>query len=65
MAQASSRTFWSREEVDRRLSGIMKDIHAQSLTAAEQYGRTGDYLDGSNIAGFLKVARAMHDQGVI
>lgn len=65
MAQASSRTFWNREEVDRRLGGIMKDIHAQSLAAAEQYGQTGDYLHGSNIAGFLKVARAMHDQGVI
>jgi len=65
MAQASSRTFWSREEVDRRLGGIMKDIHKHSLEAAEAYGRTGDYLDGSNIAGFLKVARAMHDQGVI
>lgn len=65
MAQASSRTFWSREEVDRRLHGIMKGIHRNCLDAAEAYGRTGDYMDGANIAGFLKVAKAMHDQGVV
>ncbi len=65
MAQASSRTFWSREEVDRRLHGIMKDIHRNCLEAAETYGRPGNYLDGANIAGFLKVAKAMQDQGVV
>ena len=65
MAQASSRTFWSREEVDRRLHGIMKDIHRNCLEAAEAYGRPGNYMDGANIAGFLKVAKAMQDQGVV
>ncbi|MBC02255.1 MAG: NADP-specific glutamate dehydrogenase [Phycisphaerae bacterium] len=65
MAQASSRTFWTREEVDRRLHGIMKDIHRNCLEAAEAYGRPGNYMDGANIAGFLKVAKAMQDQGVV
>jgi len=65
MAQASSRSFWSSEEVDRRLHAIMKDIHRSCLDAAAAYGRTGDYMDGANIAGFLKVAKAMQDQGVV
>ena len=65
MAQASSRSFWTREEVDQRLRGIMSGIHRNCLDAAEAYGRNGDYLDGANIAGFLKVARAMHDQGIV
>ena len=65
MAQASSRTFWSREEVDRRLHSIMKDIHRNCLEAAKAYGRPGNYMDGANIAGFLKVAKAMQDQGVV
>ena len=65
MAQASSRTFWSREEVDRRLHAIMKDIHQDCLEAAKAYGRPGNYMDGANIAGFLKVAKAMQDQGVV
>ena len=65
MAQASSRTFWDRDEVDRRLHGIMKSIHRNCLDAAEAYGRKGDYMDGANIAGFAKVAKAMMDQGVV
>ena len=65
MAQASSRCFWSREEVDTRLKGIMQSIHSSCVEASEAYGCDGDYLDGANIAGFLKVARAMHDQGVV
>jgi len=65
MAQASSRSFWSREEVDSRLQKIMSDIHRNCADAAAAYGCEGDYLHGANIAGFLKVARAMHDQGVI
>ena len=65
MAQASSRCFWSREEVDARLRMIMSDIHRNCADAATAYGCEGDYLHGANIAGFLKVARAMHDQGVI
>jgi glutamate dehydrogenase (NADP+) len=65
MAQASGRFFWSREEVDARLKEIMRSIHRSCVEAAEEYGCDGDYLDGANIAGFLKVARAMHDQGVV
>lgn len=65
MAQASGRFFWSREEVDTRLKGIMRSIHRSCVEAAEEYGCDGDYLDGANIAGFLKVARAMHAQGVV
>jgi glutamate dehydrogenase (NADP+) len=43
----------------------MKSIHRNCLDAAEAYGRTGDYMDGANIAGFAKVAKAMVDQGVV
>ncbi len=56
---------WTMEEVDKRLLGIMKDIHETSLAAAREYGKPGNYLVGANIAGFLRVARAMQAQGVI
>jgi glutamate dehydrogenase (NADP+) len=56
---------WSREEVDNKLVGIMKNIHDTCLTAAKEYGRPGNYMDGANIAGFLKVAKAMVAQGVV
>jgi glutamate dehydrogenase (NADP+) len=56
---------WTREEVDAKLVTIMKNIHDTSLAAASQYGKTGNYMIGANIAGFLKVARAMQAQGVI
>lgn len=56
---------WTREEVDARLKNIMKDIHHTSLEAAKEYGKPGNYLVGANVAGFLKVARAMKAQGVI
>lgn len=65
MSQNSLRLAWTREEVDERLQRIMKDIHSQ----CEQYGRVNekyiDYVKGSNIAGFVKVADAMIAQGVI
>ncbi len=64
MSQNSLRLSWSREEVDKRLHGIMKSIHKASMEAAEAYGTPGNYVNGANIAGFLKVARAMMDQGV-
>ncbi|NOZ60849.1 MAG: NADP-specific glutamate dehydrogenase [Calditrichaeota bacterium] len=64
MSQNSLRLSWSREEVDKRLHGIMKSIHKASVEAAEAYGAPGNYVNGANIAGFLKVARAMMDQGV-
>jgi len=65
MAQNSIRLSWSREEVDRRLLQIMKNIHHECLEAAEVYGIKGDYLTGANIAGFLKVANAMLACGIV
>lgn len=65
MAQNSSRLSWSFEEVDHKLQQIMKTIYENSIRAAETYGRPGDLAAGANIAGFLKVADAMIDQGVI
>ena len=65
MAQNSQRMAWTRDEVDQRLHGIMKSIHSSCLDAAEQYGTPGNYVNGANIAGFLKVAHAMLDQGVV
>jgi glutamate dehydrogenase (NADP+) len=65
MVQDSTRLSWSREEVDRRLRLIMKDIHRTCLEAAAAYGMEGDYLAGANIAGFVKVADAMLDQGLV
>lgn len=64
MSQNSLRLSWTREEVDQRLQGIMQAIHEQCV----QYGKQGDfvnYVDGANIAGFVKVADAMLDQGVV
>jgi glutamate dehydrogenase (NADP+) len=65
MSQNSIRLSWTREEVDQRLHGIMKSIHRSCLEASEAYGRSGDYLMGANIAGFIKVANAMLAYGVI
>jgi glutamate dehydrogenase (NADP+) len=65
MAQSSARLFWTREEVDARLHGIMKNIHQACLDASEAYGKKGNYLVGANIAGFVKVANAMLAQGVV
>jgi glutamate dehydrogenase (NADP+) len=65
MSQNSLRLAWTREEVDQRLHGIMKSIHKTALDAAEAYGDPGNYVKGANIAGFLKVAKAMLAYGVI
>jgi glutamate dehydrogenase (NADP+) len=65
MSQNSLRLSWTRQEVDQRLHGIMKSIHKASLEAAEAYGAPGDLLTGANIAGFIKVAKAMLAYGVI
>jgi len=65
MSQNSMRLAWSREEVDNKLHGIMKAIHKVSAETAEAYGTPGSYVNGANIAGFLKVADAMMDQGVV
>ena len=65
MSQNSLRISWSREEVDERLLTIMKDIHSQCVS----YGKNADghvnYVRGANIAGFVKVADSMIDQGVV
>jgi glutamate dehydrogenase (NADP+) len=65
MAQNSMRFAWSREEVDQKLHGIMKNIHARCVAVADEFGTPGNYVNGANIAGFLKVADAMLDQGVV
>ena len=65
MAQNSMRISWTREEVDNRLFDIMKKIHDVCHRTAEKYGTPGNYVNGANIAGFLKVADAMMDQGLV
>jgi glutamate dehydrogenase (NADP+) len=65
MVQSSQRLFWSREEVDAKLREIMGNIHTQCVRSAREFGCEGNYVDGANIAGFIKVAEAMLDQGII
>jgi glutamate dehydrogenase (NADP+) len=65
MSQNSMRISWTREEVDNRLHGIMRSIHNACTEAANKYGTPGNYVNGANIAGFIKVANAMMDQGVV
>ena len=65
MSQNSQRLAWTREEVDDRLKGIMNSIHTSCFDAAEEYGTPGNYVNGANIAGFLKVANSMMDQGLV
>jgi len=56
---------WSAEEVDRQLHQIMVNIHKNAAEAAKKYGSPGNYVVGANIAGFVKVADAMIDQGIV
>jgi glutamate dehydrogenase (NADP+) len=65
MSQNSMRIKWSREEVEAKLKGIMQSIHHSCISAAEEYGTPGNYVNGANIAGFVKVADSMMDQGVV
>lgn len=65
MSQNSIRTSWSFEEVDRRLQVIMHAIHDAAYQAAADYGMPGNYVAGANIAGFVKVADAMLEQGLV
>lgn len=65
MTQNSMRLSWTREEVDTRLRTIMKTIHNTCLDASARYGLPGDYVKGANIAGFVKVAEALLDQGLV
>src|SRR5271165_958442 len=65
MSQNSMRIAWSREEVDHKLHNIMKAIHKTCFDTAETYGTPGNLVNGANIGGFLKVANAMLDQGLV
>ncbi|MDD6527497.1 MAG: NADP-specific glutamate dehydrogenase [Oscillospiraceae bacterium] len=65
MSQNSLRLSWTFEEVDSRLRDIMKNIFASCDSAAKEYGMPGNYMAGANIAGFLKVAEAMLEQGCV
>ncbi|MDX9897109.1 MAG: glutamate dehydrogenase, partial [Desulfofustis sp.] len=64
-SQNSLKLSWTREEVANRLLLIMKSIHKSCLDAAAAYGKEGDYVVGANIAGFVKVAKAMLSYGVV
>jgi glutamate dehydrogenase (NADP+) len=65
MSQNSYRRTWSKEKVDKCLRDIMKHIHATCLETATEYGQPGNYEIGANIAGFMKVAKAMMAQGIV
>lgn len=65
MAQNAQFIHWSAEYVDAKLQDLMKEIHDNSYKTAEEYGFKGDYVIGSNIAGFIKVANAMLEQGLV
>src|SRR5271157_2233446 len=65
MAQNSARISWTREEVDEKLHKIMIAIHKNCYETAEKYGTPGNLVNGANIAGFLKVANSMLDQGLV
>lgn len=65
MSQNSMRYNWTAEEVDQKLHQIMVNIHKACVEAADKYGFSGNYVIGANIAGFLKVADSMIDQGLV
>ncbi len=65
MSQNSMRIKWSAQEVEAKLKGIMHSIHSACVAAAEEYGTPGNYVNGANIAGFVKVADSMMDQGIV
>ncbi|MFA6598072.1 MAG: NADP-specific glutamate dehydrogenase [Ignavibacteriaceae bacterium] len=65
MSQNSMRLPWSAEEVDKRLHEIMVRIHNTCIETSDRFGTPGNYVNGANIAGFLKVADAMMDQGLV
>jgi glutamate dehydrogenase (NADP+) len=65
MAQSSMRLFWTFERADAELKKIMVNIYKNIYNAAAEYGCPGNFVDGANIAGFVKVANAMMDQGLV
>ncbi|MEZ6840916.1 hypothetical protein ABVN80_07885 [Acinetobacter baumannii] len=64
MSQNAIRLGWTHAEVDERLHAIMKDIHANCVRYGTKEDGTVNYVDGANIAGFVKVADAMLAQGI-
>lgn len=64
MAQNAGRQFWSFDYTDRKLKEIMEDLHATCRKAAEEYATPGNYVRGANIAGFIRVGRALISQGL-
>ena len=65
MQQNASRDAWSFEHTEERLAEIMSGIHQRTFETAEEFGTPGNYINGANIAGFLKVARAMEAFGLV
>jgi glutamate dehydrogenase (NADP+) len=65
MSQDSMHLSWTRSEVDARLQTIIAAIHEQVRATAEEYGTPDNYVNGANIAGFLKVSRAMLNEGLV
>ena len=65
MSQNAGHTTWTRDRVDQRLLGIMVAIHKNCYETAAEHDAPGNYVVGANVAGFLKVARSMIDQGVV
>ena len=65
MSQNAAHTSWPAHEVDAKLHTIMVNIHKNCCDTAAAYGTPGNYVNGANIAGFLKVANAMMDQGLV
>ena len=65
MSQNSMRFFWSFEEVDQKLKGIMTDLYKNASSAAAEYGMAGNLVAGANIAGFMKVANSMLAYGLV
>jgi glutamate dehydrogenase (NADP+) len=65
MSQNSERLSWTREEVDSKLHDIMVKIHKSCYETAKEFGTPGNLVNGANIAGFIKVADAMLEQGLV
>ena len=65
MCQNAQKISWTREEVDQKLKEIMQSIHAQCVKYGTQPDGYVNYVKGANVAGFIKVARAMMDQGIL
>jgi glutamate dehydrogenase (NADP+) len=65
MSQNSLRLSWSSREVDEKLQNIMKEVHESCIKYGKQENGSIDYVKGANLAGFVKVADAMIDQGVV